>query len=41
MSFGGSVCILENGIWNILSWPLLVLVVAGVSYISDDMAIRW
>jgi len=32
--------ILENatGIWNFWSWPLLV---AGVRYICDGMAIRW
>jgi len=33
--------ILENGIWNRWSWPLVVLVVAGVRYICDGMAIRW
>ena len=33
--------ILENGIWNCWSWPLVVLGVAGVRYICDGMAIRW
>ena len=33
--------ILENGIWNFWPWPLVVLVVAGVRYICDGMAIRW
>ena len=27
-------CILENGIWNIWSWPLVVLVVAGERYLT-------
>ena len=34
-------CILENDIWNFWSWSLVVLVVAGVRYICDGMAIRW
>ena len=34
-------CILENGICNFWSWPLVVLVVAGVRYFCNDMAIRW
>ena len=37
LSFGGSV----NGIWNVGSWHLVVLVIAGVRYICDGMAIRW
>jgi hypothetical protein len=32
--------ILENGIWNFWSCPLVVLVVAGVRNICDGMAIR-
>ena len=40
MSFGGSV------FWRMIpeifwSWPLVVLVVAGVRYIYDGMTIRW
>jgi small-conductance mechanosensitive channel len=36
-------CILENGILNVWSWPLVhvVLVVAGVRYICEGMDIRW
>ena len=34
-------CILENGILNLWSWPLVVLVVTWVRYICHGMAIRW